>query len=68
MSEQKHRHIKNNRGQSLIEFIMLLGTIILLAYILMKNINGSLAERWQLTVNLIVNPNIDNLIQFAKIP
>lgn len=38
--------VKNQKGQTLIEFLLLLVSIVAIAFTFMRLINGNLAEQW----------------------
>ena len=52
---------KDNKGQTLVEFILLLGVIVMLSYTLMSGLNGGVADRWRILVMIITSPNIESL-------
>ncbi len=48
---------KNQKGQSFLEFIFVLFTMITLSMIFIRGINGMVAKRWEVMVKIIASPN-----------
>ncbi len=49
--------VKNQKGQSFLEFIFVILTMISLSMIFIRGINGLVAKRWEVMVKLIAYPN-----------
>lgn len=47
---------KNQKGQSLIEFILLLLVLIIITFSMMRGFNSLIAERWKSLVQIIAAP------------
>ncbi len=54
------REAKNQSGQTLIEFILLMLMVVFLSFGYMKIVNGNLAKRWEKLVNIVVNDHGSN--------
>lgn len=53
--------MKDEKGQTFIEFILLLVMLIGISYGLLATVNGNVASRWKTLVTLIVNPTDTDL-------
>ena len=53
---------KNNKGQSLIEFILLLLTIVIMSLVCIKLFNSGIGNRWEALIKLITRPTETNII------
>jgi hypothetical protein len=49
-----------NKGQSLVEFVLLLAAIAGISYLFVAGINKYIAKYWEYSVNLIVNDKPGN--------
>ncbi len=62
---KKHKNkplgLKNEQGQTFIEFVLLLVMLIGISYGLLSGINGNVAKRWKTLVTVIVNPTNTDL-------
>ncbi len=47
--------ILDQKGQSFIEFVLLMLIVVGLSYGYMKIVNGNLAKRWEKMVNVVIN-------------
>lgn len=47
-------HLNNQNGQTLVEFIMLLASIVLVSMIFMKIVNGNIAKYWSSMANTLL--------------
>lgn len=47
MSNEFKESLKAQSGQSLVEFILLLGGIVIISFTFMKTINSNIAFRWE---------------------
>ncbi|MFT6068714.1 MAG: hypothetical protein ACJAT2_003405 [Bacteriovoracaceae bacterium] len=53
--------LTNQKGQSFIEFVLLLVMLIGISYGLLAGINGNVAKRWKALVSIIVKPTDSSL-------
>jgi hypothetical protein len=51
----------NQKGQSFIEFVLLLVMLIGISYGLLAGINGNVAKRWKALVSIIAKPTDSSL-------
>lgn len=50
--------LNNQQGQTLVEFVLLLASIVIISFGMMKIINNSIADRWEVMANIILDdPN-----------
>lgn len=50
---------KNNKGQTLIEFVLLITSVMLISLLFLQSVNGSLADMWLEMGNILTeNPQI----------
>ena len=49
--------VKNQNGQTFLEFVMLMLVLVSLSFITLKGFNNSIAERWLAIVKVIANPS-----------
>lgn len=47
---------KNEKGQSLIEFILLLLVLVIITFAMMRGFNSLIAERWTSLIKIIAAP------------
>jgi competence protein ComGC len=59
---QKATQLKNNKGQTLIEFILLLLTIVIISLVCVKLFNSGIGNRWEALIKLITKPTETNII------
>ncbi len=59
MENQKENQIfnRNQKGQTFLEFIFVILTMISLSMIFIRGINGLVAKRWEVMVKIIAQPN-----------
>lgn len=48
---------KNNKGQTLVEFVMLFAITIFISYLFLDLINSNIADIWKNYIKTIVGPN-----------
>ncbi len=56
--------ITDQKGQSLVEYMLLLAIIVGISFSFMSAINGGLADRWESMVALLVNIDTDNQVVY----
>lgn len=56
ISTKTAHKLRNEKGQSLIEFVLLLLVLISLSFFLFRGFNYTIAERWKGLVSIIANP------------
>ena len=54
------RQIKNENGQTLVEFILLFVITLLISYVFLALINNNIADIWKQYIEIITGPNPDN--------
>lgn len=64
--KNEHLDIKNESGQTFIEFILLLVMLIGISYGLLAGVNGNVASRWKTLVTVIVQPTDTDLSLFGE--
>jgi Flp pilus assembly pilin Flp len=58
MKEITKKNIKDQSGQTLVEFVLLLLAIVVISTTFMTQINGYIANRWEAVANVILDdPN-----------
>lgn len=58
-SLNESKKFKNSKGQTLLEFMLLMSLIAIISFAFMKVINTNLGERWTKFVNIIIDdPNV----------
>ncbi|MFT6633070.1 MAG: Flp pilus assembly pilin Flp [Bacteriovoracaceae bacterium] len=58
MNENTNKKIKDQSGQTLVEFVLLLLAIVVISTTFMTQINGYIANRWEAVANVILDdPN-----------
>ena len=60
-NKNKPLSVKNEDGQTFIEFILLLVMMVAISYGLLAGINGNVARRWKAIVTIIVQPTDTDL-------
>lgn len=58
--EIKNSFIADQRGQSLVEYMLLLAIIVGISFSFMSGINNGLASRWEALAAVLVNIDTDN--------
>lgn len=48
--------LNNRKGQTLVEFMLVLATILLMSMVLLQTTNTNIASRWKMYVEKIINP------------
>jgi len=61
--KNKHSFTKNQRGQSLVEFVLLFLVTVIVSFSFLAYLNGYVVEIWQDIITTIAAPNSEN-IQF----
>ena len=61
MSDDPKRKIKNQEGQTLIEFVLLLASITIISFGFMRMINSNIASRWEAMANVILDDKSQKL-------
>lgn len=56
----------NEKGQTFIEFILLLVMLIGISYGLLAGVNGGVASRWKALVTIIAQPTDSDLTLFGE--
>jgi len=56
------KEVKNQQGQTLIEFILLLLTIVILSMLCIKLFNTGISSRWEALIKLITKPTETDII------
>jgi Flp pilus assembly pilin Flp len=57
--ETEKNLLKEESGQTLLEFVLLLVVIMILSFGMLKGINKSIGVRWVALVKLITEPTVD---------
>lgn len=55
MIETTKKTIKDQSGQTLIEFVLLLAGIVIISLTFMSQVNGYIANRWEAMANIILD-------------
>lgn len=55
----KNRLITNQKGQSLVEYMLLLAIIVGISFAFMAGINGGIATRWEALAAVLINIDTD---------
>ena len=55
MSKDTNKIIKDQSGQTLVEFVLLLLGIVIISTTFMSQINGYIANRWEAMANVILD-------------
>lgn len=51
----------DERGQTFLEFLLLIAIMITLSYIMIRGVNGQVAERWTILIKIIAAPTSSNI-------
>lgn len=52
--------LTNQKGQSLVEYMLLLAIIVGISFSFMAGINGALGDRWETMAEVLINIDTDN--------
>lgn len=55
MSEHLENTLKNQKGQTLVEFVLLLAGIVIISFTFLSQVNTRIADRWQKMVEIVVD-------------
>ncbi len=68
MNSNLKKQYKNNKGQTFIEFLLLLIIVLGLSFAMIQGTQKGLKDRWRAIVSIIVNDSTDKKIpvEFAK--
>lgn len=54
MKDHTNKRIKDQSGQTLVEFVLLMAGIVIISLTFMRQINGNIASRWEKLANVIL--------------
>ena len=58
---QESKKIKNNKGQSLVEFVLLFAVIFFISRFFLVTTSKGIEGEWRAAIKLIIGPKPDNL-------
>lgn len=56
--------LTNQRGQSLVEYMLLLAIIVGISFSFMAGINGALGDRWETMAEVLINIDTTNTTKY----
>lgn len=58
---QSKVHLKRERGQALLEFLLLFFLMFVLSWVLLSGVNSGIGERWRALIAIISREHVDDL-------
>lgn len=52
---------KNESGQTIVEFVLLLASIVIISFSFMKLVNGEVAKKWERMANMVLDDKTQTL-------
>jgi len=62
MTSQKENILKDQKGQTFIEFIFLLVLLVTISFSFMRGFSNHIGTRWEIMVKLIARPNASEVV------